>query len=39
MFNTSHVLWSNDVLVLTVIIVLIGASIALDLASVHGWSR
>jgi hypothetical protein len=38
MFNKSHLPWSTDLLILTLIAVLIGASIAMDFIMVHGWS-
>jgi hypothetical protein len=38
MFNRSHLHWSSDPLVLTLIAVLIGASIAMYFIIVHGWS-
>jgi hypothetical protein len=38
MFNKSPLTWSNDPLVLTLIGVLIGASIATYFIIVHGWS-
>jgi hypothetical protein len=37
-FNKSHLPWSNDPLVVTLIIVLIGISIAMYFIIVHGWS-